>query len=687
MTGSPALVHGSSSMGRNAFLLIVVLLALAAILRSSLATKLDGFTMDEPWHITAGVSYARRGDFRLNPEHPPFVKLWVGSYIAATGFHLSEFRPFADKPDERDFVEQDVYLNNDSNSVQRHARQAMFALNGLLLLVLSLAVWRIFGAIVALGTLLFLVIDPTVAAHLPVVMTDLPVALLASSAILFGIRAFRHWEWTDVFATTTCLGLALATKHSAPIFFFIVIGMGVFAVLRGRKAGSESDWAVGVSRLRKIAVIGIGAVVILWAAYLFRFAESTSGHEVFNRPLADKIADVRSPLYRLPLKLLAASHALPRAYIWGFADTIGAGLQGHLAPVWAFGKGYWGNGPKYFFPAVIVLKLPIGLSLLALIGLGLYVLRKVPAEWRRGLGSIAAALILYLLVLATGSTYGGIRHALPAIVLLAVIAGVGMHVSLLSGSKSFRYASVIFLIAAAISAVPIMRPWEYYNAFAGGPANAYLYFNDEGVDLGQRGKELASYYQRVIRPSNEEVRTIVLLPPAAVKALGMEHTEPRPDQQAMQDGSISGFVVISSRYLSKQPFWDNSVLRDSEPIARFGNAFVYHGTRKSPAIIAPGLFFGSLGAIYSPNPDLESAEQMLKASIALDPSPFFVHLQLGNVYLRRGMRNEAEAAYFEASRRAAEVPEQQRLLNDQLARLRSGVPMDKISDLRNPAME
>jgi tetratricopeptide (TPR) repeat protein len=169
--------------------------------------------------------------------------------------------------------------------------------------------------------------------------------------------------------------------------------------------------------------------------------------------------------------------------------------------------------------------------------------------------------------------------------------------------------------------------------------------------------------------------------------LGLEHAEPRPDENAMKDGSISGYVVISSRYLSKQPFWDNSGLRSTEPVARFGNLFVYHGTRKSPAIIAPGLFFGSLGAIYSPQPDLERAEQMLKASIALDPTPFFVHLQLGNVYLKRGMRDEAERAYSEASRRASPVPEQQRLLDDQLARLRSGVPTGEISELRNPAME
>jgi hypothetical protein len=97
-----------------------------AIVRSAIATRLDGFTIDEAYHISAGVSYVRYTDFRINPEHPPLVKLWVGSLISATGFHLTSIRPFADKADERDFAEQDVYLSNDLNSVQRRARVAMW---------------------------------------------------------------------------------------------------------------------------------------------------------------------------------------------------------------------------------------------------------------------------------------------------------------------------------------------------------------------------------------------------------------------------------------------------------------------------------------------------------------------------------------------------------------------------------
>src|SRR3974390_2027870 len=58
---------------------VLLLLIAAAIMRSAIATRLDGFTIDEAYHIGAGVSYVRLGDFRINPEHPPLVKLWIGS--------------------------------------------------------------------------------------------------------------------------------------------------------------------------------------------------------------------------------------------------------------------------------------------------------------------------------------------------------------------------------------------------------------------------------------------------------------------------------------------------------------------------------------------------------------------------------------------------------------------------------
>src|SRR6266699_5933849 len=168
---------------------IVALVGLT-IVRSAVATRTDGFTIDDAYHITAGVSYVKTGDFRLNPEHPPLVKLWVGAALAHD-FHLPPFRSFAYKLDERIFTENTVFLDNDPDHVLKRARVAMFALNGLLLLFLAFAIIRALGSAIALCTMAFLAIDPTVSAHLPVVLTDLPVALLGAAAVLFTVKALR----------------------------------------------------------------------------------------------------------------------------------------------------------------------------------------------------------------------------------------------------------------------------------------------------------------------------------------------------------------------------------------------------------------------------------------------------------------------------------------------------------------
>jgi hypothetical protein len=114
-------------MRHRIFISLLLVFVGGAILRSALTTRLDSFTLDEAYHVAAGVSYVQRADFRVNPEHPPLVKLWVGSFLSATGFHLGPLRVFHDKLDERRFTEEEVYLHNDPDSVQRRSRMASWS--------------------------------------------------------------------------------------------------------------------------------------------------------------------------------------------------------------------------------------------------------------------------------------------------------------------------------------------------------------------------------------------------------------------------------------------------------------------------------------------------------------------------------------------------------------------------------
>jgi hypothetical protein len=74
-------MENSNRIARAGGGLLVVALALLTVGRSAWGTRLDSFTADEPWHVVAGVAYLRHGDFALNPEQPPLIKLWTAAWM------------------------------------------------------------------------------------------------------------------------------------------------------------------------------------------------------------------------------------------------------------------------------------------------------------------------------------------------------------------------------------------------------------------------------------------------------------------------------------------------------------------------------------------------------------------------------------------------------------------------------
>lgn len=666
------------------FVWLVLVLVVCGILRSAIATRLDGFTVDEAYHIAAGVSYVKYGDFRINPEQPPLVKLWVGSVISATGFRMDPLRQFGDKLGERTFTEHAVFRENDPDSVQRRARAAMFVLNGLLLICLAFAVERVFGAEVGLGALLFLVIDPTVAAHWPVAMMDLPVALLSATAIVLATLAFRDWLWRDLAFCSLFLGLALTAKHSAPVVLLTVAATGVcLATWLPVTSGDDVKWR----RFLKMAAVVAGALAVLWGSYLFRYAETPTAQEAFNRPLADKIRDVDTPMYHSVLEAMAVTHIVPRAYLWGFADTIRAGMEGRSYPQLIFGRVYVRRGPKYFFPATISVKLPIGLTILALLGVGLFFAGRLPTDSNLPAGIVLAAAILFLLVLAQGATYGGIRHALPVVVLLSIFAGLFADRAIASHSRGLIAVAATAYLLAMVSALPVMRPWEYFNELVG-TRNAYKYFSDEGLDAGQRTKELAAYYRAVAKPA-AEIPYVYYFSSSEeeLKARDVDYVgrDTKRDLKVLTQPEESGTFFAGVRSLIASPFWDYPALRAAMPVARFGNLFIYHGTYSLPASPAAFYYFDGLEKLYGDKPDIAAAEREFQQAVTMYPGTFFVHIELANLLLKRGARVEALQEYSQALKYAPPDPQLRQPIEAQI-RLFSQ-PARDIPPLRDPFLE
>jgi hypothetical protein len=664
---------------------IGLLLLLALALGHSLwSTSLDGFTIDEPYHIAAGASYVRWGDYRLNPEHPPLVKLIAGLAVPPSVLHLAPLRLLNEKGQEREYTQKAVFLESDSARVHSRARAALLGFNTVLLAALALLLRRIFGSGIALAALLLLALDPTVSAHMPVVMTDLPMALLGTISLCLAILALRDGLWRDWILLGIAAGLLLATKHSAPLIVLPLL-LGCAGILVWR-AGHKQ--AVGRQALGLVAACGLG-MVVLWSTYGFHYRESPGLNaqgqpaETFNRPLAAKISDLHSPTMRRALTIAQNLHLVPRAYIWGLADTLRAGVEGR--PIWinAFGHSYQGKAPSWIPFADLVVKLPPAFLLLAIYGVALLMLGRLPATVSLPLAALAGMAAFFMLFIAhNGIFYAGLRHWLFVVPLLSVCAAVGAWFLLRSPIVWQRGVAVAAMLWIAVTVLPQRRIWEYHNALAGGSQDAWQSFDNESVDLGQRTPEFIAFYKSHIAPAPVMIDYMALH--EQLLAAGVKEWEPQPEE--IGNGDLNGWLCLRAPDIAQRDWHDMPTIRSVQPTARFGNLLLYHGNLSLPRVAASILRFRALHTMDEAGTDQKLIEQYLLRSIALDPDSAPAAIELGNFALGRRETEKALQWYALAQKDAAQQPDILMDVERQI-RLVKTAPPGTVSPLRNPAKE
>ncbi len=668
----------------------ILLLSLLAVGRSAIGTAHDGFTIDEAWHIVAGTSYARGQGYHLNPEHPPLVKRWVGTAMPAD-FKLRPYKVLHEKEEERRWVQETMYQDNVPERAQAVSRPAMWALNGLLLAVLGLLLWRAFSLPWAIGTLAFLALEPTVAGHMPVVMTDLPLGLtLAIAALCAGIFA-TNWTWRWAVATGLAMGLALTAKHSA---LAGLAGIGLLLVVAAlwRLRAAPRD---GLRRIAMAGSTALLAVLVLWGAYDFRFKADPDGHERYNVPIAEKIAELRLPHWKTTLAF-ADSHALlPESYLWGLADTVRTGVEGRsngLFLIW--GKFVEGAPPWYAWPAIIVAKMPLGLLVLALAGLAASVrAARVPALRWPLLAVVACCAFHMAALVGSGGVWGGVRHALPVVVGLGIVAGAVLDWAWSRRSRTWLAVAALPYVVAFAMTIREPSAWEYHNELIGGTDNAYKYFDNEGLGLGQRYPQLRDYYRRVIAPSGLPLYTRFASP----EILRADHIEFRRQVETLDDtnteGKLTGWFVMGMGNLVPVPQadWDpKRDLRGRILVARFGPMGVWKGTQNDPKGRAGAMGSRVWEYIYRENgKDWAKVALRLEEVLKVVPMAVPASFELGNAYVRLGKREDAIRAYESmfVQKQMPIDPLVAKQVHDQVDLLKSGVAMEKVQPLHSPWLE
>jgi tetratricopeptide (TPR) repeat protein len=124
-----------------------------------------------------------------------------------------------------------------------------------------------------------------------------------------------------------------------------------------------------------------------------------------------------------------------------------------------------------------------------------------------------------------------------------------------------------------------------------------------------------------------------------------------------------------------------AVFRDVTPTMRIGNLLIYRGTFHIPWIRQEAMLGRARRTLYSPNPDLDEAENYLREILAGDSNNFVANVELGNVMLFRKRPEEAQRSY-QSALRLTENESSRQALEVQIGRLSAHETLQNIPSLR-----
>ena len=150
----------------------LISLLVILVLELALSVRRETQTWDEACHIFAGYRYWTRGDFGMNPEHPPLVKLLAAAPLLTLPLHGQERKNLFSK--EEDFISatEFVYTNN-AEQIMFRARMAASLLTLLLAVLVFAATREMFGTKAGFVALTLFVFEPNILAHGATVTTDI----------------------------------------------------------------------------------------------------------------------------------------------------------------------------------------------------------------------------------------------------------------------------------------------------------------------------------------------------------------------------------------------------------------------------------------------------------------------------------------------------------------------------------
>ncbi|HTY84854.1 MAG TPA: glycosyltransferase family 39 protein [Silvibacterium sp.] len=436
----------------------------------------ESLTFDEADHIFSGYMMWHSGEYGLNPEHPPLVKLvatlpllheklWVPP-LQGRMFKTEAYR------DGRDFMER-----NDGPSHRLLFRIRLAA--GVFAAGLSVMVFLIgselFGESAGLLALLLVIFEPNVLANSDLVTTDVGVTCFFLATIYCFYRYARQPSVIRLLLTALAAGLTLASKHSGILLAPMLLGLVLVEIAYAER---ERRKQIAGTLLGGFAVIVVLAVVMLWAFYGFRYAARPAG-QVMNPTLSEYAAPLTG-MNSWVIGHLANWRLLPESYLMGLTDIHYGTLR---YPIFLLGHDY-PHGVWWYFPVALSIKTSLGLIGLVVLASIALISRRL--RQKREVAYLVVPGAIYLIVAIVSGMNIGTRHVL-FLYPLAALLGAACLTALAQHSRRWIWIGgglVAFHVISAMAIFP--AEMAYGNEAWGGTANTHKHLSDSSVDWAQQ---------------------------------------------------------------------------------------------------------------------------------------------------------------------------------------------------------
>lgn len=440
-------------------------------------------TYDEPYHLACGIGYHQ--GLQLNDEqHPPLARYLAAWRLYSQGVRLPD--PYRWDIDEAAVIS----ATGDPVGALRFARATMLVF--LAIGIISVFGWAncLFGKTAGYVSALFYCLLPPILAHSALVTTDHPAtAMLCFASWMLTRYAQDPSSLRKAGIAGMAVGLSIATKLS--VLAFLAPSVGLFCVVLVAEAIRLRRW-----RARElqgfVRSYGKGWIIAMLA--LFVAIAGGYGFQVVSMAESRVIMSNLHELKGKPFEgafLALTNLSLPGGrFVWSVVHLVHHASRGHgsylLGEFRSFG--WW-----YFFPIVLLMKVPIPFLLMSFFGFFLNISifireRSLPVI-------IPTCLVVGILTTCVLSTINlGVRHILPILPAMCVLGGAACSV-ILSYTRRTLWAGLIgvtlfvWLLVNSVSAHPRYLSWFTEAA----PSDPSLVLIDSDLDWGQDLISLADH--------------------------------------------------------------------------------------------------------------------------------------------------------------------------------------------------